>query len=644
MKERNHRPINLGIFAHVDAGKTTITENILYNAGVINSVGRVDSGTTQTDSMELERRRGISIKSSTTSLHINEIKVNLVDTPGHIDFIAEVERVLNVLDCAILVISGKEGIQSQTKVLWKALRNLNMPTIIFINKLDRVGTNLDEVVSKIRSQLSSNILLMQGCTNEGTSDLTIKSLNSNDTIEVLAELDEEILANFISGEHIDSNKIVEKITEYSQKAQCYPTYLGSALLGIGVSELLEGVTNHFLVKKETETDELSGLVFKIDTDNDNSKIAYVRIFGGAILNRSEVHVSTKDIVLKGKNLKVFNNGKLVRVDAVYQGDIAIVYGFEDIEIGDIIGKKTDKIRTYKIPMTTLCSKVMPKSKADLPTLVRVLTELSLQDPLLDFKINPLNNELSVNIIGQIQIEVIKSLLLENHDVDVELLTPEVIYKERPNKIGSSLIKFKDDHPYPAQIELKIEPLPIGSGIKYKSNVSFGYITSPLQKAVEDGVISAAKEGLFGWEVTDCLVTFTSAYFNSVDSTAAAFRKLTPIVFMEALIDAGTSILEPRYKFELTLNKDHIGKAMYDLQSMRAEVKEQNFNNEDVIIKGTVPVATSSDYNIELATYTKGKGVFENEFCGYSQSNGDINKTRERTTVNPIHRGLYIRSI
>ncbi|XMB86788.1 TetM/TetW/TetO/TetS family tetracycline resistance ribosomal protection protein [Mycoplasmatota bacterium WC44] len=635
----------MGIFAHVDAGKTTITENILYKTGIINKIGRVDLGNTQTDSMEIERRRGISIKSATTSFNIDGIKVNLIDTPGHIDFIAEVERVLNILDCAILVISGKEGVQTQTKVLWSALRKLEIPTIIFINKLDRVGASLSRVVNEIRNELSEDIILMQKCVNEGYGNLDILNIdNRDDILHILANHDDQLMEKFLNDNYIDDEIIKENLKKYSVKAQCYPIFIGSALLDKGVDELLAGVKRFFFLKEEIKNDQLSGVIFKIDKDDKNFKIAYARLFDGMLQNRSNIKIANKDIEIKVKNLKQIVNGKLVNAECIYAGDIAVIYGLVDVEIGDVIGEYSQNIRSYTIPKTTLSSKIAPLNKNDLPRLVSALTELSKQDPLLDFKRNPINNELSVNLIGQIQMEVIKTLLEEKYDIEIELSQLEVIYKEKPIDIGKSHIKYKENHPFPAEVELQIEPLPVGSGLKYKSNVSFGYILKPFQNAVRDAVYETAKEGMFGWEVTDALVSFNSAYFDSVTSTPSDFRKLTPIVFMEALTESRTRILEPRYKFTVRIKESEIGRVMFDLQKMRAEYQQPVIINGGVTIKGIIPIETSYNYRIELASFTKGKGVFETTLDCYYESKIEITQRKERSKINPINRSLYFKSL
>ncbi|QVK20689.1 TetM/TetW/TetO/TetS family tetracycline resistance ribosomal protection protein [Mycoplasmatota bacterium] len=645
IKESKYKPINLGIFAHVDAGKTTITENFLYKTGVINKVGRVDLGNTQTDSMQIERRRGISIKSATSSFYLDDMKVNLIDTPGHIDFIAEVERVLCVLDCAILVISGKEGVQTQTKVLWSALRKLEIPTIIFINKMDRSGVNFKSVVEEITSELSEDVILMNKCINEGFGHLDIINVKYlSDALNLLIKYDDLLLEKFLNDENVSDDEIELVLKKITLDGKCFPVFSGSALSDKGINELLDGVKKFFLRKREMSYDDLSGVIFKIDRDGLGYKIAYARIFSGVLRNRDKMRIANKDLEVKVKNLKSIVNGKLIKTESIFEGDIAVIYGLDNIEIGDIIGEYSDSIKTYTIPKTTLSSKICPIKNSDLPKLVSVLTELSNQDPLLDFKKNPLNNELSINLVGQIQMEVIKSLLLEKYGISVRLSNIEVIYVEKPVAAAESHIKYKDKHPFAAEIGLKIEPLPTGSGLNYQSNVSYGYILKPFQNAVREAVFETAKEGLFGWEVTDALVSFNKAFYSSVCSTPADFRRLTPLVFMEALDKARTKLLEPRNRFVIRIKESEIGRVLYDLQKMRAVYSHPEIINGEAIIEGLIPIETSYNYRIELASFTKGKGVFETVFDGYHDSKIELTKDKARSKVNPLNRKLYLKSI
>lgn len=283
--------INIGIVAHVDAGKTSLTERILYETNVIKEVGRVDSGSTQTDSMELERQRGITIKASVVSFFIDDVKVNVIDTPGHADFIAEVERSFRVLDGAILVISAVEGVQAQTKILMRILQKLNIPTILFVNKIDRSGANTERVVKQIKTILSNEASPFYSVQNEGTKEaLIIEYKSYDDCIERLAPYNESLLESYVNNEIVTDTLLKEELEKQIQQANLYPIFFGSALTGIGVTELLENIPALFPANNPSQDEELSGIVFKIEREPSGEKIAYVRVFSGTLHVRKYVHI------------------------------------------------------------------------------------------------------------------------------------------------------------------------------------------------------------------------------------------------------------------------------------------------------------------------------------------------------------------
>lgn len=341
------KTINIGIVAHVDAGKTTITENLLYCSGAIKSVGRVDLGNTQTDSMELERKRGITIKSSTVSFTWNDVKVNIVDTPGHVDFISEVERSLSILDGAIIVISGVEGIQSQTRILFNTLKQLNIPTIIFINKLDRVGANSNKVLEEIKKNMSNKVVKLQEAYNEGSKDVYIKNLfdacmTNDNVIDILSDLDEGFLEKYISGMEIKKEELHEKFVSYAKEGGLYPVFCGAAAIGLGIEDLLDGICSYFPCANGDSEDDLSGVIFKIERTSTNEKKVYVRLFKGKISVRDKIQSPNKETAEKVKKINSLENGKVTEVQRIEAGDIGILYGLASFQVGDIIGIPDDE--------------------------------------------------------------------------------------------------------------------------------------------------------------------------------------------------------------------------------------------------------------------------------------------------------------
>ncbi|NRT72958.1 tetracycline resistance ribosomal protection protein [Clostridium beijerinckii] len=639
--------INIGIVAHVDAGKTTITENLLYYSGAIKSVGRVDLGNTQTDSMELERKRGITIKSSTISFTWNDIKVNIVDTPGHVDFISEVERSLSVLDGAIIVISGVEGIQSQTRILFNTLKELNIPTIIFVNKLDRIGADFNKVFEEIKKNMSSKVVRLQEAYDVGSKDVYIKNLSdicmiNNDAIDVISDLDEVFLERYISGIETDKEEIQEKLSLYAREGNLYPVFCGAAAIGLGIEELLDGICGHLPCANGDSEDDLSGVVFKIERTSANEKKVYVRLFNGKISVRDKIQVPNKDITEKVKKINSLENGKIIEAQSIEAGDIGILYGLASFQVGDVIGISNNKIKNISMAKPTLKTTISAIDKEKNSELFRALTLLTEEDPLLELEMNDIDKEIYVNLFGEVQMEILSSILNDLYGIKVEYSNIQTIYKEAPKGVGTSIMNMQEGlNPFWATVGLKIEPAGRGAGLRYISNVSVGSLPKSFQNAIEEAVIKTSKQGLFGWEVTDVKVTLTCGEFFSPASTPADFRNVTPMVFMEALYKAQTVLLEPLHEFELRIPQNVLSKAIWDLESMRATFDNPIVIEDEFSIKGLIPVENSKEYKMKIASYTEGKGMFMTKFYGHKEVPAEFAKTRQKTTYDPLNKKEYL---
>lgn len=613
------KTINIGIVAHVDAGKTTTTENLLYYSGAIKNVGRVDLGNTQTDSMELERKRGITIKSSAISYTWNNVKVNIIDTPGHVDFISEVERSLSVLDGAVLVISAVEGIQSQTRILFNTLKSLKIPTIIFINKLDRAGANCDKVFEEMKKTMSNKIVRLQKVYGQGSKDVYLNNLfetNSIDdsVIDVLSDLDEVFLEKYVSGMEPDKKEIEEKLSFYSREGSLYPVFCGAASIGLGVRNLLDGICSYLPFADEDCSTDLAGVVFKVERTNTNEKKVYVRLFDGKISVRDKIEVPNKDIVEKVKKISALENGKLVEASSIEAGDIGILYGLTSFQVGDVIGVSKDKIKNISIAKPTLKTTIYAINKEENAELFKSLTLLTEEDPLLELGMDDNSKEIYVNLFGEVQMEILRSILDDFYGIKVEFSNIQTIYKEAPKGVGTSIMCMQEGlNLFWATVGLKIEPAKRGEGLKYISNVSVGSLPKSFQNAIEEAVIKTSKQGLFGWEVTDIKVTLTCGEFFSPASTPADFRNVTPMVFMEALYDAKTDLLEPLHEFELRIPQNVLSKAIWDLEVMRATFDNPVIAEDEFLIKGLIPVENSKEYKLKIASYTEGKGMFLTRF-------------------------------
>ncbi|WP_242212902.1 translation factor GTPase family protein [Bacillus cereus group sp. BfR-BA-01383] len=637
--------INIGIVAHVDAGKTSLTERILYETNVIKEVGRVDSGSTQTDSMELERQRGITIKASVVSFFIDDIKVNVIDTPGHADFIAEVERSFRVLDGAILVISAVEGVQAQTKILMRTLQKLNIPTILFINKIDRSGANSEKVMKQIKEMLSNEVFPFYSVHNEGTKAARIIEYKSyDDCIERLAPYNESLLASYVNNEIVPDALLRKELEQQIQQANVYSIFFGSAMTGMGVPELLENISALFPANNSSQDEELSGVVFKIEREHSGEKIAYVRVFSGSLHVRKYVDIQRNGSLSHKEKIKkmcMFHNGDAVQTSTVHSGDFCKVWGLSDIKIGDIIGELTDYIKDihFAEPQMEAAISALPKER--IHDLHAALMELCEEDPLIKVWKDDVHNELYIRLFGEVQKEVIETTLYEKYNLQVTFSNTRVVCIEKPIGVGNSMeVMGEKANPFYATIGFKIERGEFNSGITYKLGVELGSLPLAFHKAIEDTVFQTLKQGLYGWEVTDISVTLTHTGYASPVTTASDFRNLTPLVLMDALKQAETYVYEPVNEFELTVPEQAISTAMYKLAAIPATFAEPILNNDSYQLTGSLPVAKTENFKRMLHSFTEGEGIFTTTPAGFIKLKPPF-PTRKRVDYNPLNRKDYL---
>ncbi|MEU4762650.1 translation factor GTPase family protein [Actinosynnema sp. NPDC023794] len=629
------RTLNLGILAHVDAGKTSLTERLLHAAGVIDEVGSVDDGSTRTDSLALERRRGITIKAAVVSFDVGGTTVNLIDTPGHPDFIAEVERVLGVLDGAVLVVSAVEGVQAQTRVLMRALRRLRIPTLVFVNKVDRGGARPESVLRDVAALLTPAVVPMARVVDAGGRAAAVVPGIGDGAVEVLAEHDDAVLAAYVEGRVVPDPRAV--VAAHARRCAVHPVYFGSAITGAGVPELMAGLAE-FLPPASGDPDgPVSGVVFKVERGAGGERVAFVRMFSGTVRVRDRLPERVTA-------LGVFERGAVVRRGAVRAGQVAKVWGLEGVRVGDALGVPPPG-GEHRFAPPTLEAVVVPSREADRGALHVALTRLAEQDPLIG-----LRHGGRVSLYGEVQKEVLQATLAEEHGLEVEFRETTTICLERPVGVGSAVEFIGDDgNPFLATVGLRVEP---GDGVTFALGVELGSMPFAFFKAVEESVREALGQGLCGWEVTDCAVTMTHAGYwarqshahgtfdKSMSSTAGDFRSLAPLVLFSALRSAGTSVLSPVHRFSLEAPGDVLGGLTPVLARWGAVLLGSVPRGRVTVVEGEIPAGSVHGFQRVVPGLTRGEGVLEAAFSHHAPVRGAV-PVRARTDQNPLNRKEYL---
>ncbi|MEU1473302.1 translation factor GTPase family protein [Streptomyces sp. NPDC005761] len=656
--------LNLGILAHVDAGKTSLTERLLHTAGIIDEIGRVDDGNTQTDSLALERQRGITIKSAVVSFALDDVTVNLIDTPGHPDFIAEVERVLSVLDGAVLVISAVEGVQAQTRVLMRTLQRLRIPTLVFVNKADRTGARYAQVLHEIAERLTPHALAMgPAVTGLGTREARSLPYADGDPrftdrlTDLLTEHDDALLAAYVEGGADPAPaRLRAELAAQTRRALVHPVYFGSAVTGTGIAALTDGIKELLPAAGGDADGPVSGTVFKVERGRAGEKLAWVRMFSGTVRTRDRLAFGQgPGAVSEGKvtGIRVFADGADADAASVGPGRIAKLRGLGDIRIGDAVGGMRAAATAHHFAAPTLESVVVPAPPASRGELHFALAQLAEQDPLINLRQDDIRKEVSVSLYGEVQKEVIQATLSDEFGIDVTFRGTTTICLEKPSGSGAaSEIIDTDDNPFLATVGLRVDPAPPGSGVTYRLEVELGSMPYSLMRAVEETVVETLGQGLHGWRVTDCTVTMThSGYWprqshahavfdKSMSSTAGDFRSLTPLVLMAALRRAGTTVYEPMHRFRMELPADTLGPLLPVLARLRAVPGPPAVDGVHCVLEGEIPAARVHELQQRLPGLTRGEGVLETAFETHRPVTGTFPE-RSRTDHNPLDRKEYL---
>ncbi len=638
---------NIAILAHADAGKTSLTENFLYLAGVTKKPGSVDNATSVTDFLNVEKERGISVRSAHTYFNWKGCQINLIDTPGHVDFSADVERIVRIIDAAVLVISAVEGIQSHTLSLWEALKHNQIPCIIFINKIDRVGADTEKLINDIRKELTNKIIQLNKTENEGSNQAEVIPLFNQDNcdetfVECLADADESILEQYLGNQEITYTVLQTSLKNQIANCKLIPVLFGSAKNNQACDVLLDAIAQLFTSPSYDITAPLSALVYGIGYDKTMGKLAYVKVFKGKISNREVVKNASRQTESKVTQIRKTLAFKYEDTGMVNAGNIAGICGLSDAEVGDVLGENTVGIRSYtQIQQPLITVQVKAAKDTDYPALAAALTELSAEDPALALDWLKEERELNVKIMGWIQIEILERILLDRFGIKASFENPTVIYKETPTKSGEGFVQYWMPKPCWAIMKFLLEPAPLGSGVIYESRVGVNSIQQKYQNEVERSIPQALKQGIKGWEVTDIKITLIEGEDHVMHSRPGDFVVATPMGIMNGLQNIGTTLLEPVNAFKISAPDDLLGAVTSDITQMRGSFNSPSLENGKFILTGLLPVATSLDYSVKLSSRSGGKAKISTHFHGYQPCTDEQGVVREYKGISPLDTAKYI---
>jgi len=631
---------NIGIIAHVDAGKTTITEQMLYLTGELRKPGSVDNGTSVMDNLSVEKERGISVKAAAIQFEYENTLINLIDTPGHGDFIGEVERSLSGLDGAIIVLSAAEGIEAQTPLLWHFLQLLNIPAIIFINKIDRMNSDVEKVIENISEELTDQIIVMQKPVLEAKPEASIKPWQGDNT-EIICEQDDEFLLKYLEGLEISDAELTGSLRKSCQAGKLYPVLMGSAKNGVGIKELLDGIINYLPEPEIFDMSaEFSGRIFKISFHPTLGKLCYIRVFSGSVKSRDSVINATHEIEEKVNAVFVPKTRSSQMTDELQAGDVGIVTGLKTSHTGDYLGVLPAEI-TPELTVSPFMVQVNAENPGDYSALAEALAILNIEEPNLDFNWDKEERHLSLKVMGYIHIQILEQTIKDRFNIAAKLSDPEIIYKETPLRIAEGYDEYIMPKPCWAVVRFKIKPGACGSGVVYSSIVSVDKIAAKYQKEVSRATCGALDQGILGWEVTDIIITLMDGEDHEIHSRPGNFTIATNIALMKALEKSKTTLLEPILSFSITIAEELSGRIMSDILMMRGSYELPISKNGYAVIKGKVPAATSADYQITLSSISGGKSVFQTSFYSYEACDIELGIMRPYKGVNPLDQAKYI---
>lgn len=662
---------NIGIMAHIDAGKTTTTERILYYTGKTHKIGETHDGAATMDYMAQEQERGITITSAATTAQWNGTRINIIDTPGHVDFTVEVERSLRVLDGAVMVLSAKEGVEPQSETVWRQAEKYNVPRMIFVNKMDILGANFFHVIDTIHDRLRANAVPVQipiGSENmfEGIIDLlTMKAevYDKNDAtgkefeivdipenmkaeaqawhdkmIEAVAELDEELTMKYLEGEEISVEELKTVIRRETIAGNIFPVFCGSAYKNKGVQMMLDGVVDYMPaptdipsiggVNPDTEEEDVrhasdkepfSALAFKIVADPYVGKLAFFRVYSGTLETGSYVYNATKGKRERiGRILQMHANHR-EEIEKVYSGDIAAAVGLKQTTTGDTLcdEKKPIILESMEFPDPVIEIAIEPKTKAGQEKMGIALAKLAEEDPTFRTYTNPDTGQTIIAGMGELHLEITVDRLLREFKVEANVGKPMVSYKE------TITVEVDEDYKHKKQsggsgqyghVKFRLYPREAGSGFEFKNSITGGAIPKEYIPKIQEGMEAAMQNGpVAGYQLVDVGVDLYDGSYHEVDSSEMAFKIAATMGFKEACKKAKPVLLEPIFKVEVTVPENNMGDIIGDISSRRGSIEGSDINNGAAVIRGFVPLSEMFGYATDLRSKTQGRGVYVMQF-------------------------------
>jgi elongation factor G len=675
---------NIGIIAHIDAGKTTTTERVLFYTGRTHRIGSVDDGTTVTDWMEQERERGITIVSAAVTAMWNDHIINIIDTPGHIDFTAEVQRSLRVLDGGVVVFDAVQGVEPQSETVWRQADLYSVPRICFVNKMDRVGASYERSTEMIRERLGANPIMVQMPIGEESKFSGVIDLIDNlaitweddlgaepriedipadlaeqaaerrsQMVELIAEHDDELMVKFLDGEEITTDELKVGLRKAVISGLATPVFCGSALRNKGVQPLLNAVvaylpspseipdvvglnpnSNEEVSRSAKDDAPLSALVFKIVTDPYVGRLAYLRVYSGKLKQGSKVYNSTKSKKERiGRLLRMYADRR-EDIEEVMAGDIAAVLGMKNTFTGDTISDAANQIvlESISFPEPVISLAIEPKTLADQDKMSTALQKLAEEDPTFRVGTDENTGQTVIWGMGELHLEVLVDRMLREFRVQAKIGIPRVAYRESISEVVPETeyryVKQTGGRGHYAHVVIAVEPSERGGGIQFESKIKGGVIPREYIPAVESGVRQASESGIIaGYPATDIKVTLLDGSFHEVDSSEMAFKMAGSFAFRQAIQDAKPILLEPVMCAEIVVPEDNLGDVTGDLAARRADIEGIEARSGNVqAVQATVPLAEMFGYATDLRSMTQGRGVFTMEFNHYDQVAEQVTKS------------------